>query len=88
MSEFCRTFENLSQGTDHGASAPLFVAGGRILGGIKTPVPTPAETVGDFYRAMHVDFRSIYYQVVASMGLDANAIFPEAFNRQEFTLIA
>ena len=78
MSEFCRTFENGSEGTDHGHSAPMFIMGGGIKGGIKTPVPSATQTASDaYYSDIHVDFRQVFQETVAWLGLDAAGIFPE-----------
>jgi uncharacterized protein (DUF1501 family) len=78
MSEFSRTFENGSQGTDHGHSGAMFVMGGSVLGGIKTPAPTAAETSRDgFFRDFHVDFREVFRSAVGYMGYSPDAIFPE-----------
>lgn len=81
MSEFCRTFENGSRGTDHGHAAPMYIMGGRVAGGQKSPAPTPQQTAErDFYRDHSVDFRQVFYEIVKSMGLNADAIFPEKFS--------
>jgi uncharacterized protein (DUF1501 family) len=78
MSEFCRTFENGSAGTDHGHAAPLFVMGGAVKGGIKSPVPSAAQTrQREYYHDYSVDFRQVFKEVVGNMGLNADAIFPE-----------
>ncbi|RIL09271.1 MAG: hypothetical protein DCC75_06935 [Proteobacteria bacterium] len=86
MSEFCRTHENDSEGTDHGHGGPMYVMGGAVVGGIKSPTPTAAETVGDFYRNHHIHFCEPFYQAVQAMGLNADLVFPEPFSRRNFTL--
>jgi len=88
MSEFCRTFETDSQGTDHGHAGPLFVMGGGVVGGIKSPTPTEAETSGHYYNAYHVHFCEPFYQAVQGMGLNADLVFPESFDRKYFSLFA
>lgn len=82
MSEFCRTFENGSQGTDHGHSAPLFVAGGSIRGRQVNAAPTNAETLAanQFYSNYNIDFRQILKEIVSNMGYDGNMVFPEALS--------
>jgi uncharacterized protein (DUF1501 family) len=60
FSEFGRRVaENATHGTDHGTSAPVFVIGGAIRGGLvgTTPSLTDLED-GDL--KTHVDFRRIY----------------------------
>ena len=51
--------ENGSQGTDHGAAAPLFVLGDKVHGGAQGGVPDLADLdEGDVrYR---IDFRDVY----------------------------
>lgn len=62
FSEFGRRVsENASGGTDHGAAAPLFIAGGRVKPGIvgRHPSLAPGDLInGDV--AFHTDFRSVY----------------------------
>ncbi len=62
FSEFGRRVsENASGGTDHGAAAPLFIAGGRVKPGIigRHPSLAPGDLLnGDI--AHHTDFRSVY----------------------------
>jgi uncharacterized protein (DUF1501 family) len=66
FSEFGRRVkENGSQGTDHGAAAPLFLFGGPWKGGMHGQLPTLAEddlVQGDI--RYHVDFRSVYATVL------------------------
>ncbi len=60
FSEFGRRVkENASRGTDHGAAAPMFLAGGRLRGGLigKHPSLTDLED-GDL--KFHTDFRRVY----------------------------
>lgn len=60
FSEFGRRVkENGSQGTDHGAAAPMFVAGGRVKGGLVGEHPSlTALEDGDL--KFHTDFRQVY----------------------------
>jgi uncharacterized protein (DUF1501 family) len=43
MSEFSRTMQNASLGTDHGLAGIQFIMGGSVKGGIHTPPPTALE---------------------------------------------
>lgn len=57
-----RAAENGSYGTDHGAAAPHFMLGGRVLGGLYGQAPRLDDlTDGDVRFA--VDFRSLYATV-------------------------
>ncbi len=66
FSEFGRRVaENANGGTDHGAAAPMFVAGGRVKGGLLGAYPSlaPADLFqGDLQ--FKVDFRSVYAAVL------------------------
>ncbi len=64
FSEFGRRVkENASQGTDHGAAAPMFLAGGKVRAGLigKHPSLTDLED-GDL--KFHTDYRRIYATVL------------------------
>jgi uncharacterized protein (DUF1501 family) len=77
MSEFTRTMENSSQGTDHGLAGPQLVLGGLVKGGQKTPAPT-ASDIGnsDFIRNYHGTFAQVYGEIVSEfMGMDAARVF-------------
>lgn len=77
MSEFCRTMENSSQGTDHGAAGPLFVFGGLVKGGQKTPAPT-ASDIGNYQyiRNSHGTFAQVYAEILSEfMGLNPQSVF-------------
>ena len=79
MTEFTRTMENNSRGTDHGAAGPLFVLGGSVRGGQKGPAPTDTEVAGfEYIRARHFNFSQVYGEVIAHMGLDPARAFPSA----------
>ena len=66
FSEFGRRVsENASGGTDHGAAAPMFLAGPKVKAGLHGRYPSlaPADLVnGDI--AYNVDFRSVYAGVL------------------------
>ena len=79
MTEFTRTMENNSKGTDHGAAGPLFVFGGAVKGGQRGPAPTDSDVgTNEYIRARHFNFAQVYGEVVAQMGFDANKVFPYA----------
>ncbi|MBX7143499.1 MAG: DUF1501 domain-containing protein [Oligoflexia bacterium] len=93
MSEFGRTVaENASGGTDHGHAAPMFVLGGQVAGGIKTPAPTLAETQTaqnfSYYKSFHVDFRDVLSHAIAHIGVDPTPIFPQFGKVQGLQLFA
>lgn len=77
MSEFTRTMENSSQGTDHGLAGPQLIMGGRVKGGQKTPAPT-ADEIGsrEFIRATHGTFAQVFSEIVEEfLGLNAQQVF-------------
>ncbi len=57
-----RARENGSRGTDHGTSAPHFVIGGQVRGGLYGRYPSLARLEnGDL--TWHVDYRSLYHTI-------------------------
>jgi uncharacterized protein (DUF1501 family) len=61
FSEFGRRVkENASQGTDHGAAAPLFVAGGAVRSGVIGKHPSLADLDREGDMRFHTDFRQVY----------------------------
>ncbi len=66
FSEFGRRVaENASGGTDHGAAAPMFLAGGNAKAGLQGQLPSLAP--GDLLRGdlkFNVDFRSVYATIL------------------------
>ena len=58
-----RPQENSAQGTDHGTAAPLFLAGGRVKGGLYGRQPS-LDDLTDNDMKHHVDFRSVYATVL------------------------
>jgi uncharacterized protein (DUF1501 family) len=80
FSEFGRRVsENASAGTDHGAAAPMFVAGGRVAGGLLGSNPDLANLDrGDL--KWQVDFRQVYATVLDQwMGADSETVFGRKF---------
>jgi uncharacterized protein (DUF1501 family) len=77
ITEFCRTHENRTGGSDHGASGPMLVMGGRVKGRQVNPVPTVAEiNKGEFIESTSIDFRHVFSEIIAAMGADPDNIFP------------
>ena len=64
FSEFGRRVkENASEGTDHGAAAPMFLAGGKVKPGLIGKHPSMTDLVdGDVKH--HTDFRQVYAAVL------------------------
>lgn len=61
FSEFGRRVaENASQGTDHGAAAPLFLAGGKIVSGVLGAHPSLTDLDQEGDMKFHTDFRRVY----------------------------
>lgn len=75
FSEFGRTVrENGRRGTDHGSAAPLFIAGGKVAGGLVGAHPnlTDLEAGGQKH---HTDFRRVYATMLERwLGYDSTAI--------------
>jgi len=85
FSEFGRRVEeNGSGGTDHGAAAPLFVAGGGVKGGVHGAHPSLDRLVdGDL--GFGVDFRSVYATVLRRwLGVDPAPILGGSFPELDF----
>jgi uncharacterized protein (DUF1501 family) len=85
LSEFGRTTrENGSRGTDHAAASCLFVAGGRVNGGVYNCDPStwPAGVmfgVGGRYLLERTDYRAVFWEILRDhMGASGapDAIFP------------
>jgi uncharacterized protein (DUF1501 family) len=85
FSEFGRRLrENASQGTDHGAAAPLFLAGGRVKPGLLGTYPSLADLdEGDL--KFTTDFRSLYAGVLEHwLGVPSKPVLGEAFAPMKF----
>jgi uncharacterized protein (DUF1501 family) len=75
-----RPRENDTGGTDHGSSAPHFVIGGRVRGGLYGAPPLLSQLDGNGNLPMAVDFRSLYATVLRSWwGGDAAAVLGRRF---------
>ena len=85
VSEFGRRIiSNASNGTDHGASAPMFMFGNNIEPGIIGANPTiPNNPTWEDNLAMQFDFRSVYHNVLKDWfclsSTDLGSIFSENF---------
>ena len=77
FSEFGRRpAENASRGTDHGSSAPLFVLGGGIQGGIYGSTPSLSSLDNGNLKVQH-DFREVYAALLQNwLGFTAADILP------------
>jgi uncharacterized protein (DUF1501 family) len=75
FSEFGRTLaENGRRGTDHGAAAPMFLAGGKLRGEMVGPHPDLADLDGGAPK-FHTDFRRVYATATRNwLGLDGQAV--------------
>jgi uncharacterized protein (DUF1501 family) len=82
FSEFGRRVkENASGGTDHGAAAPLFLAGGGIQAGLLGEMPSlAARDLDDGDVKFNVDFRSVYATVLEKhLGVKSDPILGRTF---------
>ena len=80
FSEFGRTVEeNGRRGTGHGSAAPVFLAGGKLKGGLvgEHPNLTDLENGGQKF---HTDFRRVYATVLDRwLGFDSQSALGEKF---------
>jgi uncharacterized protein (DUF1501 family) len=75
-----RPRENDNGGTEHGSSAPHFVIGGRVRGGLYGALPALSQLDGNGNLPMAVDFRCLYATVLRSWwGCDADAVLERRF---------
>lgn len=66
FSEFGRRVaENVSEGTDHGAAAPVILAGEQTVGGLLGVHPSLTDLIGGDLK-MSVDFRQVYDAILAN----------------------
>lgn len=80
FSEFGRRVEeNASEGTDHGAAAPVFLAGGGVQGGVIGELPS-LEDLDDGDLRYHTDFRQVYATILEGwLGWESSRIVGEGF---------
>jgi len=80
FSEFGRTVkENGRRGTGHGAAAPIFLAGGRLKGGLVGPHPSLSDLDNGALK-FHTDFRSVYATMLDRwLGFDRSKVLDKQF---------
>lgn len=80
FSEFGRRVkENASRGTDHGAAAPLFLAGGSLRGGLVGKHPSLTD-LDDGDLKFHTDFRRVYASILENwLGVESVPILGGKF---------
>jgi len=80
FSEFGRTVkENGRRGTGHGAAAPIFLAGGRLKGGLVGAHPSLTDLDGDAPK-VHIDFRRVYATVLDHwLGFESQSVLGRQF---------
>jgi uncharacterized protein (DUF1501 family) len=77
ITEFARTHETVTGGSDHGAAASMFVMGGKVRGRQVNPIPTVTEiNRGDFFENASIDFRQVISEIITAMGLNPDMILP------------
>ena len=82
FSEFGRRVkENASGGTDHGAAAPLFLAGGGVKAGLLGQMPSLApQDLWDGDVKYNTDFRSVYATILEKhLGVKSEPILRKSF---------
>ena len=83
FSEFGRRVkENASGGTDHGAAAPLFLAGGGVKAGLLGQMPSLApKDLFDGDVKYNTDFRSVYATILEKhLGVKSEPILKKSFS--------
>ncbi|MCC6954377.1 MAG: DUF1501 domain-containing protein [Deltaproteobacteria bacterium] len=87
--EFGRnTFENSTEGTDHGHGTCALVLGGTVNAGVHGPAYEENDFANLEFLPSVVDFREILSESIAEhLGVDPTPIFPEAFTRVGLNLI-
>lgn len=82
FSEFGRRVrENASQGTDHGAAAPLLLVGGRVRPGVVGEHPSLTD-LDDGDLKHRYDFRQVYATLLDEwLGCDASRVLGKAYDK-------
>jgi uncharacterized protein (DUF1501 family) len=85
FSEFGRTVEeNGRRGTGHGAAAPVFLAGGKLKGGLIGSHPSLTD-LDDGALKFHTDFRSVYATVLDKwLGFNSKKVLGKQFELLDF----
>ena len=80
FSEFGRMVtENGRRGTNHGAAAPMFLAGGAVRGGLVGEHPSLTDLDQDAQKP-HTDFRRVYATMLESwLGYDSEAVLGQEY---------
>jgi uncharacterized protein (DUF1501 family) len=80
FSEFGRTVrENGRRGTDHGLAQPVFLAGGRLKGGLCGEHPSLTDVEKDGLK-FHTDFRRVYATALDRwLGVESRGVLGAAF---------
>ena len=80
FSEFGRTVaENGRRGTDHGVAAPMFLAGGKVRGGLVGAHPSLSDLDNGGLR-FHTDFRRVYATLLDRwLEFDSQAILGQEY---------
>ncbi len=77
-----RPRENASAGTDHGTSAPVFLIGDTVKGGLYGELPDLAKLDPSGNLGYSVDFRSVYQDILDThLEVDAKEVFKDSFER-------
>jgi uncharacterized protein (DUF1501 family) len=77
-----RPKENASAGTDHGTSAPVFLIGDGVKGGLYGAAPSLTKLDARGNLEYSVDFRSVYQEILEGhLGVDAKEVFAQSFDR-------
>lgn len=82
FSEFGRTLsENGRRGTDHGAAAPVFLAGGKLEGGLVGEHPSLTDLQGDAPKP-GIDYRQLYATVLEEwLRFDSQAVLDAKYEK-------
>jgi len=73
-----RVLENDSQGTDHGAAAPVLLLGGGVRGGVHGKGPDLGDLLDGDVRPT-TDFRSVYRDLLDWLSIDAASVLDGEF---------
>src|SRR6266542_4531334 len=77
-----RPKENASAGTDHGTSAPVFLMGDTVKGGLYGAAPSLSKLDTGGNLAWNVDFRSVYQEILdGHLEVDAKEVFSQSFDK-------
>lgn len=81
FSEFGRRpYENGSKGTDHGAAAPMLLAGGKVKAGVIGEQPSLVDDVQQGNLKYKIDFRQVYASVLDQwLGVSSKEVLGQEF---------